>query len=95
MKAAEERLITSLTMVTLTDLPGQGIFLDAPEAVETMLVRVIQGIAPVSGVSLSGRTARHTLQALQDKENANTWIFILRDNMNEKSIWQDRFQIIK
>ena len=41
-KAAEERLITALTMFTMTELPGQSIAIEAPETMLPLMKNVMQ-----------------------------------------------------
>ena len=92
VRAAEERLITALTMVTLTDLPGEAVWLEAPEELEIVLLRVLQNIAPVSGIVPAGKVSRFTLKAEQGKDGM--WSFYLLDNLKSKAIlWQDHFRI--
>lgn len=97
LKAAGERLITSLTMFTMTEMPGQPVAIDAPEASEeviAMMKNVLQNVSAISGIRMEGRTARYTFKAVRRTEDG--WLFTILDNMHGRSvIWQDSFQIGK
>ena len=92
-KAAEERLITALTMFTMTELPGQPIAVEAPETMLPLMKNVIQNVSAVSGIRQEGRTARFTFKAVNT--GGTEWIFSILDNMKNKTVlWEDRFKIV-
>ena len=89
MKGAEERLITALTMIAMTEIPGEAVSLKAPEKMLAMLKNVLQG----AGMRLIGSTARFTFNARN--AGGEVWCFSLVDNLTQKILWQDEFRIVE
>ena len=91
-KGAEERLITALTLIGMTEIPGQAVSLKAPEKMQPILKRVLQAVSAASGIKYVNSLARFTLQCV-DKEG-DLRHFSLVDNLNQKILWQDEFRIV-
>jgi hypothetical protein len=89
VKGAEERLITALTMIAMTEIPGEAVTLKAPEKMLAMLKNVLKG----AGVRLIGSTARFTFNARNT--GGEVWCFSLVDNLTQKILWQDEFRIVE
>src|SRR5574344_480729 len=70
-RAAEDRLLTSLTLFTLNELPGARIRIDAPAVRRPMLERVLHSLQPLSGVRAAGSDSPYLLRFTEKNSEWN------------------------
>lgn len=89
-KAAEERLITGLTLATLADLPGQPVRLVADENYLPLLGRVIRAAGLVSGVRQGDSSSAYVLTFREKNGQADA---TLENIPGKRILWRDRFEV--
>ncbi|MDD3155713.1 MAG: hypothetical protein PHS41_12685 [Victivallaceae bacterium] len=89
-KAAEERLITGLTLATLANLPGQPVRLVADEKYLPLLGRVIRAVGLVSGVKQGDSSSAYVLTFREKNGQAEA---TLENIPGKRILWRDRFEV--